>query len=142
SDGAGGSPGDLGGEGIVPVVPSAEGVAATGRTRDPAADALLSEILPAPATADASQQALPGLQTTRLGVLPGSGSGGGAGSGGGWAGARVGERGEASARGWVQGPSSLEPASTLGPSRMSSTAQGAWPRATRWGWRNASWWPV
>jgi hypothetical protein len=30
TDGAGGSPGDLGGEGIVPVVPSAEGVAAPG----------------------------------------------------------------------------------------------------------------
>jgi hypothetical protein len=48
-------------------------------------DALLAEILPAPATSDAVQQALPGPQTSSLGLLPGggAGTGGGGGSGGG-----------------------------------------------------------
>src|SRR5262249_21739299 len=48
-----------------------------------AADALLSEILPAPASADASQRAMPGPLTTGVGALPGPGTGGGGGSGGG-----------------------------------------------------------
>ena len=78
----GGSPGELGGEGLVEALPRADGVAAAGATRDPAADALLSEILPAPLTAEA-QRALPGPQITGLGILPGPGLGGGGGSGGG-----------------------------------------------------------
>src|SRR5262249_4324573 len=78
----GGSPGDLGGGGLVEVVPSADRTAAGGATRDPAADALLAEILPTPLSTDA-QRALPGPQISGLGVLPGAGLGGGGGSGGG-----------------------------------------------------------
>jgi hypothetical protein len=78
----GGSPGTLGGEGLVAALPTADGTAPGGATRDPAADALLAEILPAPAASD-SQRALPGPQITGLGVLSGPGLGGGGGQGGG-----------------------------------------------------------
>jgi hypothetical protein len=78
----GGNPGDLGGQGMVAVLPRADGTVQGGSTRDPAADALLAEILPVPPTTEA-QRALPGPQITGLGVLPGSGLGGGGGSGGG-----------------------------------------------------------
>jgi hypothetical protein len=78
----GGSPGELGGEGLLAALPSADGTAPGGSTRDPAADALLAEILPAPLSADA-QRALPGPQISGLGILPGPGMGGGGGSGGG-----------------------------------------------------------
>jgi hypothetical protein len=78
----GGSPGELGGQGLVEALPRADGVAQEGSTRDPSADALLSEILPAPTAAEA-QRALPGPQITGLGILPGPGLGGGGGSGGG-----------------------------------------------------------
>ncbi len=52
---------------------------------DPAADALLNEILPSTAQqpVEALQRALPGPQTTGVGLIPGSGLGGGGGSGGG-----------------------------------------------------------
>jgi len=83
SQAGGGSPGELGGQGLVEALPSADGQSWPGAPRDPSTDALLSEILPAPATADASQRALSGPQTTGLGLLPGPGLGGGGGAGGG-----------------------------------------------------------
>jgi hypothetical protein len=80
---AGGSPGELGGEGLMEALPSADDAATTTSTRDPAADALLSEVLPSLPSAEASRRALPGPQTGGFGVLPGPGLGGGGGSGGG-----------------------------------------------------------
>lgn len=79
----GGAPGELGGEGIAEALPAADGAARTGAALDPAADALLAEILPAPHPVDAANRALPGPQTSGVGLLPGPGSGGGGGSGGG-----------------------------------------------------------
>jgi hypothetical protein len=79
----GGGPGEIGGEGVLAALPAADGASASGSPRDPASDALLSEILPSPATADAAQRALPGPQTSGIGLLPGPGTGGGGGSGGG-----------------------------------------------------------
>src|SRR5512135_2455188 len=79
----GGSPGELGGVSETEVVPIAGGESTQGAARPPSADALLAEILPTPASADAGQQALPGPQITGIGVLPSPGLGGGAGSGGG-----------------------------------------------------------
>ena len=80
SEPGGGSPGELGGEGVelsadrgTPVAP----------THDPAADALLSEILPTRPNAKNEPRSLPGPPTSGLGVLPGAGAGGGGGSGGG-----------------------------------------------------------
>ncbi len=52
-------------------------------TRDPAADALLSEILPTRESAELTSQTLPGPSTSGLGMLNGTGSGDGAGQGGG-----------------------------------------------------------
>ena len=59
--------------------------APSGAGLDPAADALLNEILPSTAQQqpEALQRALPGPQTTGVGLIPGSGMGGGGGSGGG-----------------------------------------------------------
>ena len=51
--------------------------------RDPVADALLADVLPAPTSPDASLRAMPGTLNTGVGVVPGSGTGGGGGSGGG-----------------------------------------------------------
>jgi len=82
-DSAGGSPGELGGQGAIELTPSANGTASPGLARDPAADALLSEILPNPSLPEPAARALPGPQTTGLGVLPGPSTGGGGGSGGG-----------------------------------------------------------
>jgi hypothetical protein len=81
----GGGPGELGGQGLVEALPSKPADSDTPglATRDPSADALLSEILPATPTPDAAQRALPGPQITGLGNLPGPGLGGGGGSGGG-----------------------------------------------------------
>jgi len=74
------------------------------RWRDPAAEALLADVLPAPTSPDASLRALPGPLTSGVGVVPGGGTGGGGGSGGGFGrGASV----EAAGR----GPSSSVPAS-------------------------------
>lgn len=82
NESGGGSPGDLGATSTVQM--AADGRSAESQAlRDPTADALLSEILPAPASADASQRALPGPLTTGMGILPGPGTGGGGGSGGG-----------------------------------------------------------
>jgi hypothetical protein len=52
-------------------------------TRDPAADALISEILPTRDSAEMTAQTLPGPSTSGLGMLNGTGSGEGAGQGGG-----------------------------------------------------------
>jgi hypothetical protein len=51
-------------------------------TRDPAADELISEILPTNESAVADQQTLPGPSTNGLGMLEGTGTGEGAGQGG------------------------------------------------------------
>ncbi len=51
-------------------------------TRDPAADALISEILPTRDSAEMTAQTLPGPSTSGLGMLNGTGSGEGAGQGG------------------------------------------------------------
>jgi hypothetical protein len=83
AESGGGSPGELGGEGVTESLPAADGRSTRGESRDPAADALLAEILPTPAPSDAAQRALPGPQTSGIGVLPGPGTGGGGGSGGG-----------------------------------------------------------
>ena len=80
---AGGSPGELGGLGVLPSQPAANGRARPGAARDPSADALLAEILPSPSASNPSDLALPGPRTSGLGVLPGPGEGGGGGSGGG-----------------------------------------------------------
>jgi von Willebrand factor type A domain len=83
--GGGGSPGEIGGLGSVAYLarPSPEDPQAA--EPDRAADDLLSEILPSTTKkpADALQRALPGPQTTGMGLVPGSGTGGGGGSGGG-----------------------------------------------------------
>lgn len=81
-DGGGGA-GELGGEGLIEALPAANGPVPRGEGLDPAADALLAEILPTATPTDAAQRALPGPQTSGLGVLPGPGIGGGGGSGGG-----------------------------------------------------------
>ena len=52
-------------------------------TRDPAADALLSEILPTRDSAESTTETLPGPSTSGLGMLNGTGSGDGAGQMGG-----------------------------------------------------------
>ncbi|MGA2706027.1 MAG: VWA domain-containing protein [Isosphaeraceae bacterium] len=80
----GGSPGEIGGLGSIAFVAPAAGANPQGPGLDPAADALLNEILPSTAQqpSEALQRALPGPQTTGVGLIPGSGLGGG-GSGGG-----------------------------------------------------------
>src|SRR5271166_5226528 len=81
----GGSPGEIGGLGDIAFVAPAAGTNPQGPGLDPAADALLNEILPSTAQqpSEALQRALPGPQTTGVGLIPGSGLGGGGGSGGG-----------------------------------------------------------
>jgi len=80
----GGSPGELGGLGPVPFVAPARGDSPQGVGLDPAAAALLSEILPSPVPRSRElSEALPGPLTTGLGRLPGRGLGGGGGAGGG-----------------------------------------------------------
>jgi hypothetical protein len=81
----GGSPGETGGLGSIAFVAPAAGANPRGPGLDPAADALLNEILPntAQKPSEALQRALPGPQTTGMGLIPGSGLGGGGGSGGG-----------------------------------------------------------
>jgi von Willebrand factor type A domain len=80
----GGSPGDMGALGILPLV-ATEGTTPQGASRDPVADTLLAEILPSvqPKPDESRQRALPGPQTTGQGLIPGSGPGGGGGLGGG-----------------------------------------------------------
>jgi hypothetical protein len=79
----GGSPGEMGGLGSVVFTAPAAGADPQGPGLDPAADALLNEILPSTARqpSEALQRALPGPQTTGLGLVPGPGLGGGGGSG-------------------------------------------------------------
>ena len=81
----GGSPGELGGLGSVAFLAPASGETPEGAGLDPAADALLSEILPTTVQKPPEdlKRALPGPQTTGLGLVPGPGAGGGGGSGGG-----------------------------------------------------------
>jgi von Willebrand factor type A domain len=81
----GGSPGEIGGLSNLPLIPPSDGIKPQGRTRDPAAETLLAEILPSPQpqVSDTLQRALPGPQTIGQGMIPGSGSGGGGGAGGG-----------------------------------------------------------
>ena len=81
----GGSPGEIGGLGSIAFVAPAAGTNPQGPGLDPAADALLNELLPSTAQqpAEALQRALPGPQTTGVGLIAGSGLGGGGGSGGG-----------------------------------------------------------
>ena len=81
----GGSPGEIGGLGSIAFVAPAAGANPQGPGLDPAADALLNEILPSTATkpAEALQRALPGPQTTGVGLVAGTGLGGDGGSGGG-----------------------------------------------------------
>ncbi len=73
----GGSPGELGGEGVEL---SAERRMPVSPTRDPAADTLLAEILPTRPSAEPSR-ALPGPSTSGLGLIGGLGAGGGGGEG-------------------------------------------------------------
>ncbi len=81
----GGSPGEMGGLGSVAFVAPAAGNDPEGPGPDAAADALLNEILPRKAELpdDALRRALPGPQTTGIGLVPGPGLGGGGGAGGG-----------------------------------------------------------
>lgn len=81
----GGSPGELGGLGSVAFLAPASGDTPQGAGLDPAADALLSEILPTTVQKPPEdlKRALPGPQTTGLGLVPGAGAGGGGGSGSG-----------------------------------------------------------
>lgn len=80
----GGAPGESGGRGVELSSDRRDPVAPT---RDPAADALLSEILPTRASSDLSPRALPGPSTSGLGLIAGPGAGGGGGEGAGSRGA-------------------------------------------------------
>jgi hypothetical protein len=75
----GGGPGDIGGMSSLP------GEKPQGATRDPTADTLLAEILSNSQSKPSKtlQRALPGPETTRQGLIPGSGYGGGGGEGAG-----------------------------------------------------------
>jgi len=79
----GGGTGELGGEGLLEALPVSAGTSPTGEGRDASVDSLLSEILPPAQNTDLTSQALPGPQTSGLGVLPGPGVGGGGGAGNG-----------------------------------------------------------
>jgi hypothetical protein len=73
----GGSPGELGGEGVEL---SAERRQPVPPTRDPAADAILAEVLPTRPAAEPSRT-LPGPSMSGLGLIRGPGAGGGGGEG-------------------------------------------------------------
>jgi hypothetical protein len=81
----GGAPGALGGDSL----PENFRIAADGRSaesaavRDPMAEKLLADVLPAPTSSSAALRALPGPLISGVGVSPGAGTGGGGGSGGG-----------------------------------------------------------
>jgi hypothetical protein len=81
----GGSPGDLGALSKLPAVAADNRTDGMAASRDPAVDALLTEILPSssPDSVASLRGALPGPETTGQGLIPGSGMGGGGGSGGG-----------------------------------------------------------
>ncbi len=80
----GGSPGEVGGLGMLAMTSPDDRTSVAASNRDPA-QALLSEILPSgqPSAEQTLQQALTGPQMGGQGVIPGSGAGGGGGSGGG-----------------------------------------------------------
>src|SRR5262245_7328972 len=81
----GGSAGEIGGLSRLPAIAPDNRADSTMASQDPAADALLQEILPSSnvQSAPALVRALPGPQVTGQGLIPGSGTGGGGGSGGG-----------------------------------------------------------
>jgi hypothetical protein len=79
----GGSPGALGGMGDQEFLPRPLGATPEGAADRSAADALISDILPAKGKKETTQRTLPGPDTTGVGALPGPGTGGGGGSGGG-----------------------------------------------------------
>ena len=81
----GGSPGELGALGTEVFRISSDGTDPQGGARTSAADALISDILPdsTPKPSDSMERALPGPETSGIGILPGTGPGGGGGSGGG-----------------------------------------------------------
>ena len=83
----GGSPGEIGSERLATIAPPPSEGNKPSVARDPA-DALLAEILPQTPASGAVQEALPGPQTSGVGILPGpgTGAGGGGGSGGGMGG--------------------------------------------------------
>ncbi len=83
---AGGAPGEQGGE-AVRLSSDASQASPVTATKDPAADALLSEILPTGANDNkVAPEALPGPSTSGLGLFPGPGGGGGGGGSGGGSG--------------------------------------------------------
>lgn len=79
----GGAPGALGGTGLVEYVPKAISGSTSGAPAYSTADAVISEVLPKPGAAESLERALPGPQTSGVGVVSGPGTGGGGGSGGG-----------------------------------------------------------
>lgn len=79
----GGGPGELGGGRLASALESLAPATGGAADRPAPSDALLAEILPAPVNPEAVRQALPGPQTSGLGLLPGPGGGSGGGSGGG-----------------------------------------------------------
>lgn len=79
----GGNPGELGGERLAAALESVTPPSGGAAGRAAPSDALLAEILPSPVNPEAAQQALPGPQTSSLGLLPGPGTGGGGGGGSG-----------------------------------------------------------
>ena len=78
SEPGGGAPGESGGVGVEL---SADRQSPAAPTRDPAADALLADILPTRPSAELPPRALPGPSTSGLGILRGPGAGGGGGEG-------------------------------------------------------------
>jgi hypothetical protein len=81
----GGSPGEMGGTGLVPFVPTADGSRPEGAIQDAMADEIVAEILPSaqPSPNESMRRALPGPRTVGQGLIPGSGLGGNNGAGGG-----------------------------------------------------------
>jgi hypothetical protein len=83
--GGGGSPGEVGGIGDPALAQDPSASPPIRAERDPTADALLSEILPRTDVKpdETIRRDLPGLPTSGVGLLAGSGDGGGGGEGGG-----------------------------------------------------------
>ncbi len=132
----GGSPGEIGGLGDIAFVAPAAGANPQGPGLDPAADALLNEILPSTAQqpSEALQRALPGPQTTGVGLVPGSGLGGGGGSGGG-SGGGIG-------RGIGPGTEFFGAREHGHSFATSSTVPAVWACGTHWRWPSVSSWPA
>lgn len=79
----GGSPGELGGDRLAAALEAMTPASGGAAVRPAPSDALLAEILPSPVRSEAVQQALPGPETSGLGLIPGPGAGGGGGGGSG-----------------------------------------------------------